>query len=69
MQPYSLGIRTGVVAVGREPGARQADGARRFAVSVPFLKKLPRQQRKAGSLAPKPARGGRARRPNLPLIG
>jgi len=61
MQPYSLDLRTRVVAALRQPGSRQAAVAERFAVSVGFLKKLLRQERETGSLAPKPASGGRAR--------
>jgi len=61
MQPYSLDIRTRVAAALRQPGSRQASVAERFGVSVAFIKKLARHERETGSLAPKPASGGRAR--------
>ncbi len=61
MQPYSLDLRTRVVAALRQPESRQAVVAERFSVSVAFVKKLLRQERETGSLAPKPASGGRAR--------
>lgn len=61
MQPYSLDLRTRVFAALRQPGSRQAAVAERFGVSVGFLKTLLRHERETGSLAPKPARGGRAR--------
>jgi transposase len=59
MQPYSLELRTQVVAALRQPKSRQAVVAERFGVSVPFIKKLLAQERQTGSLAPKPANGGR----------
>lgn len=61
MPVYSLDLRTRVVAAYRQPGARQAAVAAHFGVSVSFLKKLLRYERQTGSLAPKPASGGRAR--------
>lgn len=61
MQPYSLDLRTRVVAALHQPGSRQAAVAERFGVSVAFIKKLLRHERETGSLAPKPASGGRAR--------
>ncbi len=61
MSAYSLDLRTRVVAAYRQPGARQTQVAARFEVSVSFLKKLLRHERETGSLAPKPASGGRAR--------
>lgn len=61
MQPYSLDLRTRVAAACREPGARKTAVAQRFGVSRAFVTLLLRQQRETGSLAPKPARGGRAR--------
>lgn len=61
MPAYSLDLRTRVVAAYRQPGARQTQVAARFEVSVSFLKKLLRHERETGSLAPKPASGGRAR--------
>lgn len=61
MQAYSMDLRTRVAAACHEAGARQADVAQRFGVSVPFIKKLLRRQRETGSLAAKPATGGRVR--------
>ncbi|TGE14196.1 transposase, partial [Hymenobacter elongatus] len=61
MTPYSLDLRTRVASACQEPGACKAEVARRFSVSLTFIKSLLRQQRETGSLAPKPARGGRAR--------
>ena len=61
MPAYSLDLRTRVVAAYRQPGARQAAVAALFGVSVSFLKKLLRHERQTGSLAAKPASGGRAR--------
>ena len=61
MQPYPLDLRTRVVAALRQSGSRQAAVAERFSVSVAFVKKLLRHERETGSLAPKPASGGRAR--------
>lgn len=61
MKPYSLDLRTRVAAACQEPGARKAAVARRFGVSYSFVKDLLRQQRATGSLAPKPATGGRPR--------
>ena len=61
MQAYSMDLRTRVAAACQEPGARQAEVAARFGVSVPFIKKLLRRQRDTGSVAAKPASGGRAR--------
>lgn len=61
MQPYSLDLRTRVAAACRESGARKAEVAQRFGVSRTFINTLLRQQHTTGSLAPQPARGGRAR--------
>ena len=61
MQPYSLDLRIRVVAALRQPKSRQAAVAERFGVSVAFIKKLLAHERQTGSLAPKPASGGRAR--------
>lgn len=60
MQPYSLDLRTRVAAACQLPGACKTAVARRFSVSRTFVQSLLRQQRETGSLAPKPARGGRA---------
>jgi len=61
MKPYSLDLRTRVAAACQQAGSRQQQIADRFEVSVSFIKKLRRQQRQTGSLAPKPASGGPAR--------
>ncbi|GAA3942977.1 hypothetical protein [Hymenobacter algoricola] len=61
MQPYSLDLRTRVVVALDQPSSRQAAVAERFGVSVACIKKLLRHARETGSLAPKPASGGRAR--------
>lgn len=61
MPLYSLDLRTRVAAACQEPGARKAAVARRFGVSRTFVNSLLAHQAATGSLAPKPARGGRAR--------
>lgn len=61
MQPYSLDLRTRIVAALRQPNSRQAVVAERFGVSVAFIKKLLAHERQTGSLAAKPASGGRTR--------
>lgn len=61
MKPYSLDLRTRVAAACRVPGACKAEVARRFGVSGSFVKDLVRRQAVTGSLAPKPATGGRVR--------
>jgi transposase len=61
MKPYSLDLRTRVAAACREAGACKAEVARRLGVSRSFVKDLVRRQATTGSLAPKPATGGRAR--------
>jgi transposase len=61
MQPYSLDLRSRVAAACQLPGACKTAVARRFGVSCTFVQSLLRQQRETGSLASKPARGGRAR--------
>lgn len=62
MQPYSLDLRTRVAAACREPKARKTQVAKRFGVSGSFVSDLLRRERETGSLAPKPASGGVARR-------
>jgi transposase len=58
MQAYSLDLRTRVVdAVDRSVGT-QREVAKLFGVSCTFIKKLLRQRRETGSLAPKPHGGG-----------
>jgi transposase len=58
MQAYSLDLRTRVVeAVDRQVGTQQ-EVATLFGVSGTFIKKLLRQRRETGSLAPQPQGGG-----------
>ncbi|GAA3994132.1 hypothetical protein GCM10022408_00420 [Hymenobacter fastidiosus] len=61
MKPYSLDLRTRVAVACHAPGACKTEVAHRFGVSRSFVKDLVRRQATTGSLAPKPARGGRAR--------
>ncbi|HLK97398.1 MAG TPA: helix-turn-helix domain-containing protein [Hymenobacter sp.] len=58
MQAYSLDLRQRVAQALAEPGARQAQVAARFCVSLAFVGKLVRRQRQTGSLAALPGRGG-----------
>jgi len=58
MQAYSLDLRQRVAQALAEPGARQAQVAARFCVSVAFVGKLLRRQRQTGSVAALPGRGG-----------
>lgn len=58
MQAYSLGLRQRVVQALAEPGARQAQVAARFCVSVAFVGKLIRRERQTGSVAALPGLGG-----------
>jgi transposase len=69
MQPYSLDLHTRIVAALRQPQSRQAAVAERFGVSVAFIKKLLAHERQTGSLAPKPASGGRATSMPLRKLG
>jgi len=58
MKAYSLDLRMrGGDAVDRQGGSQQ-EGATLFGVRCPFIKKLLRQRRETGSLAPKPHGGG-----------
>lgn len=58
MKAYSLDLRTRVVeAIDRQVGTQQVV-ATLFGVSCTFIKKLLRQRRETGSLAPKPHGGG-----------
>lgn len=58
MKAYSVDLRTRVVeAIDRQVGTQQAV-ATLFGVSCTFIKKLLRQRRETGSLAPKPHGGG-----------
>jgi transposase len=58
MQAYSLDLRQRIAQACAEPGARQAQVAARFSVSVAFVGKLLRRQWQTGQLA---GRGGPAR--------
>src|SRR5437660_184054 len=58
MKAYSLDLRTRVVdAVDKQRGT-QKDVAQLFGVGCTFIKKLLRQRRETGGLAPKPHGGG-----------
>src|SRR5512133_487687 len=58
MRAYSLDLRTRVVdAVDKQIGT-QKEVARLFGVGCTFIKKLVRQRRESGTLAPKPHGGG-----------
>src|SRR5262245_7661541 len=62
MSAYSLDLRTRVVeAMDRRVGTQQ-EVATLFGVSCTFIKKLLRQRRETGSLAPKPHGGGQVAR-------
>jgi transposase len=58
MKAYSLDLRTRVVEAVDRGGETQKEVARLFGVSGTFIKKLLRQRRETGSLAPKPHGGG-----------
>src|SRR3954468_2438658 len=60
MRAYSIDLRERVVAACDAGGATREQIAARFAVSVPWIRKLLRQRRQTGSIAPKPHGGGRA---------
>lgn len=60
MRAYSVDLRTRVVdAVDKQIGT-QKEVARLFGVGCTFIKKLLRQRRESGTLAPKPHGGGHA---------
>jgi len=58
MKAYSLNLRTRIVEAVDRPVGTQKEVARLFGVSGTFIKKLLRQRRETGHLAPKPHRGG-----------
>ena len=60
MRAYSIDLRERVVAACDRGDATRAQVAARFSVSVPWIRKLLRQRRQTGSIAPKPHGGGRA---------
>ena len=58
METYSMDLRERVVRAYDEELGTQQELARVFKVSVPWIKKLLRQRRQIGSLAPRPHGGG-----------
>jgi transposase len=58
METYSMDLRERVVRAYDEKVGTQEAIARLFKVSVPWIKKLLRQRRQTGSIAPKPHGGG-----------
>jgi transposase len=60
MNAYSIDLRERVVAACDRGDATREQIAARFAVSVPWIRKLLRQRRQTGSIAPRPHGGGRA---------
>jgi transposase len=60
MRAYSIDLRERVVAACDAGDATREQVAARFAVSVPWIRKLLRQRRQTGSIAPKLRGGGRA---------
>lgn len=60
MRAYSIDLRERVVAACDAGDATREHVAARFSVSVPWIRKLLRQRRETGSIAPKPQGGGRA---------
>jgi transposase len=65
MRAYSLDLRTRIVeAVDRQVGS-QGEVAGLFGVSRTFVKKLLRQRREEGGVAPKPHSGGQRSKVNV----
>jgi transposase len=60
MKAYSIDLRERVVAACDAGDATREQVAARFAVSVPWIRKLLRRRRETGSIEPKPRGGGRA---------
>ncbi len=60
MRAYSIDLRERVVAACDAGDATRPQVAARFSVSVPWIRKLLRQRRDTGSIAPRPHGGGRA---------
>jgi transposase len=58
METYSLDLRERAVRAYDRKKGTQEEIARLFGVSVPWIKKLLRQRRETGSIAPKPHGGG-----------
>ncbi len=59
MNAYAIDLRERVVAACEAGNATREQVAARFAVSVVWIRKLLRQRRLTGSIAPKPRCGGR----------
>jgi transposase len=60
MKAYSTDLRERVVAACDAGDATREQIAARFSVSVPWIRKLLRQRRLTGSIAPRPHGGGRS---------
>ena len=60
MKAYSIDLRERVVAACDARDGTREQVAARFAVSVSWVRKLLRQRRDTGSIAPRPHGGGRA---------
>ncbi len=60
MRAYSIDLRERVVAACDSRDGTREQIAERFSVSVAWVRKLIRQRRETGSIAPKPRGGGRA---------
>ncbi len=60
MKAYSIDLRERVLAACDAGDATREQVAARFAVSVPWIRKLLRRRRETGSIEPKPRGGGRA---------
>src|SRR5262245_875975 len=60
MRPYSLDLRERVAAALDHGEGSWRDIARRFRVSLSFVRRLVRRRQQTGSLAPKPHGGGRS---------
>jgi transposase len=60
MRAYSIDLRERVVAACDAGDGTREEIAARFSVSVAWVRKLIRQRRETGSIAPKPRGGGRA---------
>ena len=60
MKAYSTDLRERVVAACDAGDATRARIAARFSVGVAWIRKLVRQRRETGSIAPRPRGGGRA---------
>ncbi len=61
MKAYSMDLRQRVIAACDARDGTQLQIAARFSLSIHFIRKLLRQRRDIGSIAPKPRGGGRAR--------